>query len=551
MNSKKCNKRPWAGQIANFIGIALTGLFAVIAACSPEPIAGSGTEEGNPGKVIGFVSDTLNRPVTGAVVRLLPHDYNPVYNASLPDSLTTLTDSNGSYRFSLSDTGHFTVYCLDRSNGTKMLHCNVFIAGGDTNILHDTLLRPSRIKVVLPDSLDATNGYLYFPGTTIYSWLSADNGYIILDSVPGNIYLSIYYAVNNSAAVPRLIKDSVIAVPGTSTTVAYVEWKYSKKLVLNTTSSGADVTNTVMNFPVLVRLTSNNFDFSKSARGGADLRFTKSDGAPLPYEIETWDSSAAEAAVWVTIDTVYGNDANQHIEMYWGAPSKSSISNGPAVFDTANGFSAVWHLNNDCNDITSGKHGGTNFGATDTMGIIGGAKKFDGNSYIQVPGLLGAPQSITLSAWVYLDSAVEYGQEIVSLGDAVAIRADQNPPPDGTAGFFCSQVSGSDTVHVLTNTRAFISKTGWRYLVYTVDAARHVQSMYIDGIFQCSTNDINPIDYSGLGPNTFLGKHGNQKTQSNVFGCIDEARVCRVARSTDWIKLCYMNQKKQDALVKW
>ena len=112
-------------------------------------------------------------------------------------------------------------------------------------------------------------------------------------------------------------------------------------------------------------------------------------------------------------------------------------------------------------------------------------------------------------------------------------------------------MSASDTVFVFTNTGAFISKTGWRYLVYTVDGARHVQSMYIDGIFQCSTNDINPINYSGLGPNTFLGTHGNKKTASYAFGCIDEARVCRVARSADWIKLCYMNQKQQDALVRW
>jgi hypothetical protein len=96
-----------------------------------------------------------------------------------------------------------------------------------------------------------------------------------------------------------------------------------------------------------------------------------------------------------------------------------------------------------------------------------------------------------------------------------------------------------------------IVKTGWRYLVYTVDADRHVQSMYIDGNFLCSTNDVNPINYSGLGPNTVLGAHGNKKTQSYAFGSIDEARVCRVARSADWIKLSYMNQKQQDALVKW
>jgi hypothetical protein len=28
-------------------------------------------------------------------------------------------------------------------------------------------------------------------------------------------------------------------------------------------------------------------------------------------------------------------------------------------------------------------------------------------------------------------------------------------------------------------------------------------------------------------------------------------RISNAASSADWIKLCYMNQKEQDALVKW
>ena len=552
MNNKKCHKRPLTNWITTCLRLALAGLFAAISACSLAPIAGSGTEEGNPGKVIGFVSDSLNRPVAGVTVRMLPHDYNPIHDDPLPDSLSTVTDGNGMYRFSLSDTGHFTIYCIDRANGTKALHGNVFIAAGDTSVVHDTLLLPGRIKVVLSDSLDPTNGYLYFPGTTIYSWLSDNSGYVMLDSVPGKVYLPLYYAARNSAAAPRLIKDSVIAIPGNTTTVAYAEWKYSKKLVLNTTPSGADVANAVLNFPVLVRLTASNFDFSRAKSDCGDIRFAKSNGNPLSYEIERWDPVAGLAEAWVKVDTVRGNDSTQSITMYWGNPNAADESNGAAVCDTTSGFTAVWHLNTDCSDITTGKHDGTNFGATDTVGIIGGAKKFNGSSYIQVPGLLGTPQSITLSAWVHLDSTISFSQDIVSLGDAVALRADRVAAPYyGTEGFFCSNVSASDTVFVFTNTGVFISKTGWRYLTYTVDGARHVQSMYIDGIFQCSTNDINPINYSGLGTNTFLGTHGNKKTASYAFGCIDEARVCRVARSADWIKLCYMNQKQQDALVRW
>lgn len=34
-------------------------------------------------------------------------------------------------------------------------------------------------------------------------------------------------------------------------------------------------------------------------------------------------------------------------------------------------------------------------------------------------------------------------------------------------------------------------------------------------------------------------------------GMIDEVRIANEAYGPDWIKLCYMNQKEQDALVKW
>jgi hypothetical protein len=32
---------------------------------------------------------------------------------------------------------------------------------------------------------------------------------------------------------------------------------------------------------------------------------------------------------------------------------------------------------------------------------------------------------------------------------------------------------------------------------------------------------------------------------------MDEVRVNNISLSSDWIKLCFMNQKERDALVKW
>jgi hypothetical protein len=43
-----------------------------------------------------------------------------------------------------------------------------------------------------------------------------------------------------------------------------------------------------------------------------------------------------------------------------------------------------------------------------------------------------------------------------------------------------------------------------------------------------------------------------QDATSNSYffdGMIDEVRISNIARSGDWIKLCYMNQKENDALI--
>ena len=537
----------------SLIEIGICFCLQLIAGCAVNPtISGAGGQTTN-GITVAVVYPG-GKAGAGIPVRVRPSGYlaeaSGITNVTSGSVVNGMTDAAGMFKVDSIEKGSYIVEVNDRHGFAVAFERHTLDSGALFDAGTDTLGLTGVVRGrVSPDEQNGKSWYVQIYGLERIASVDRSSGAFIFTDLPAGNY-TFRRISSDSTVAPIDIPNIPVRSNDTTEIPTFTTWRYKTTLTLNTTVSGANVQGNVLDFPVLIRLTSVNFTFLQAKGNGEDIRFTKMDGSQLPYEIERWDSLGGNAEIWVKIDTVYGNNANQHIEMYWGAPAASSISNGSEVFDTANGFSAVWHLNNDYGDATSGKHNGTSIGATDSAGIIGGAQKFDGSSYIQVPGLLGEPQSITLSAWVHLDSAVRYGQEIVSLGDEVAIRADQNAP-DGTAGFFCSKVSGSDTVHVFSNTGVVISKTGWRYLVYTIDAARHVQSMYIDGISQCSTNDTNPIDYSGLGPNTILGAHGNKKTQSYAFGCIDEARVCRVARSTDWIKLCYMNQNEHDALVNW
>jgi hypothetical protein len=133
----------------------------------------------------------------------------------------------------------------------------------------------------------------------------------------------------------------------------YNTWTYSKRLYINTTTSGANITNGVANFPLLVRLVNGqNFTFSQATSTGSDIRFASSAGTHLKYQIERWCSTCApeSAEVWVRVDTIYGNNASQFITMYWGNGTAGDSSSAANTFDASKGFGAVWHLGEAVND---------------------------------------------------------------------------------------------------------------------------------------------------------------------------------------------------------
>src|SRR6185436_11537690 len=123
-------------------------------------------------------------------------------------------------------------------------------------------------------------------------------------------------------------------------------WSHAMTFSFNTTATGSATYVDIAHFPVLIRLdTAQKQVFQQAAIGGADIRFTKNDGAtPVPFEIERWDAENRAAEIWVLVDTLIGDYSAQTIRMYWGKTGAASASDGSKVFDPANGFAAVWHF---------------------------------------------------------------------------------------------------------------------------------------------------------------------------------------------------------------
>ncbi|HJO53144.1 MAG TPA: DUF2341 domain-containing protein, partial [Verrucomicrobiota bacterium] len=124
----------------------------------------------------------------------------------------------------------------------------------------------------------------------------------------------------------------------------YGDWKHSGSMYIVTTPEGANLPASALekDFPLLVRLNQDYFDFSQAKPRGEDIRFS-ANGKLLAYQIERWDAAGGNADVWVRIPIIKGND-QQAIQMHWGNDKVSSESTGERVFLTAGGFAGVWHL---------------------------------------------------------------------------------------------------------------------------------------------------------------------------------------------------------------
>ena len=190
----------------------------------------------------------------------------------------------------------------------------------------------------------------------------------------------------------------------------YTGWTNQRDYALNAAATG--ITTNVVNFPVLIRLTSADSAVFNSATTPTDLRFAKGSNlnVAFPYQVERWDATDKLAEVWVLVDTVFPG-SQQSLRMYWGNATATAASNGAAVFNPANGFVAVWHLQ-DLTDATgNGYTLSNNAGATKSAGIIDSGYTFVGASkqYLYVKSLLGTPATTTISCWECNRDQRQYG----------------------------------------------------------------------------------------------------------------------------------------------
>lgn len=529
-------------------------------------VAGGSTDTELGCVVIGRVYDQLGLPASQTRINLIPQHYNPVTDAPLPDSLTDTTDSKGEYVFSKIPKGAYTLLADQKILNEKSLITGIIIGDNDTQLVHpDTLQQTGSIALEFLSPIDSINGYVYIPGTTFFAPAAMHS---VLKGIPSGHIPAIYYAQSTDVTKSFVIDTNVNVIAGNTIVINnYHTWSFSKRIFLNTTAAGADVKNDVPGFPLLIRLTSVIFDFGQADVNGRDIRFAKADGSPLPCEIQRWDPSNGHAEIWVKMDTVYGNNDKQYIVMYWGNALAQAVSGKAAVFDSSCGYQGVWHLNE--------KSGTTALDASHNgySGIYKGGLPESENGPSGICQIIAKPDT----EYVDIGNVLNPGMKNISVGiwfkrasfgtQQALIAKSNGDGPSVTYGYLFSidllnfphfyLISGGsqwgDTGSFdLSSNLTITDSTSWHYVQVSIDRSDNNKcKLYIDGTDRTGTirGDVSLVTNVANTYNLHIGTESDNNYSYN--GSIAEASIAFVPRSSDWVKLCYMNQKDLDELLKW
>jgi hypothetical protein len=320
----------------------------------------------------------------------------------------------------------------------------------------------------------------------------------------------------------------------------YSGWKYSGSVFIITTPEGANLPSSVVekDFPLLVRLHKDFFNFSQAKPDGADIRFSTSSGEPLAYQIEDWDAARGVASIWVRIPVIKGNE-RQEIKLYWGKDDAKSESNGAAVFNESNGYLNVWHMGDTVKDEV-GSLESKDVNTTLTTGVIGKARHLAGRQGIfggeKITNYPTGSNPHSTEAWF---RAEKVNGTVIGWGNEHAqgkvVMNFRSPPHVRMDCFF----SGAD---VATTNRVPLNE--WVHVMHTYQKGD--SRLYVNGVLAgISTSQGAPLAIKTPARLWIGGWYHNY----NFIGDIDEVRVSKVARSADWARLQFENQKPQQTLV--
>ncbi|MBX4186771.1 MAG: DUF2341 domain-containing protein [Candidatus Doudnabacteria bacterium] len=331
-----------------------------------------------------------------------------------------------------------------------------------------------------------------------------------------------------------------------SSTACNTSWLNRKKITFDNSASTEDL----VNFAVLVQLSSANIDYTKTQNAGQDIRFVDTDGTTaLNYEIESWNESGT-SYVWVKVPQIDLGSTTDYIWMYYNNVSAVDNQNKTAVWDA--NYLGVYHLKEDptgsapaIKDSTSNANNlnmsGSMGSGTQISGQINGSLNFDGSDdALAQPSDNGMGQGIaalTVSAWFKPSVGTSLSDRGVlcwvpiTASSTACLRIVRS----NASGTLVFEVRNASNTLAGADSNSTFNSTAWNFAAGVYNGANAL--LYFNNTLQ--------TDQPALTGNT-LNNAGQfaidlySNSLSNFAGQIDEVRVSNIARSAEWLEAQYL-----------
>jgi len=322
-------------------------------------------------------------------------------------------------------------------------------------------------------------------------------------------------------------------------------FQYRKDITIDNTKIDANLSY----FPVLVKLTSSNIDFTHflhSTNDGYDIRFTDSingsgdaNGNVLDFERERFDKSGEVAEIWVEIPSISSSSPTTFY-MFYGNTDCANGENVNGTWDVGGSptdyYREVFHLHETSGthyDSTSSGYTGATVGTVyqDRTGEIDGVDEFVGPSESRLSlsdGTLTANSPFTIEVWFYIKTLQDLWIGVVTKG------RDVDPDWVGLGLNDLNQICSYWDYKNGSNMYGSVLSDGrWYYAATTYDGTDRY--LYLDDSQEAGprSGDTYP---GNIPENTRVGDDSNG---NYLDGFIDEVRFSDVARSAAWLKASY------------
>ncbi|MBD3203259.1 DUF2341 domain-containing protein [Candidatus Woesearchaeota archaeon] len=308
----------------------------------------------------------------------------------------------------------------------------------------------------------------------------------------------------------------------------------------NLTFDNSGQTEQLAAFPVLVKLTPSNFDYSDVQTDGDDIRFVDSDNTlSLNFEVEDWNYNS-DSYIWVNVPNIPASSSSDYIYMYFCNPSAANGENPESVWN--NNYVFVQHLEESSGtifDSTSFNNDGSVNGAVySSSGYLDGNYEFDGDTdYISVndDNSLDLSNTFTLEAWIYPTAwggSGQYGR-IIHKADSGGYRFYTRSSSSSVALFDGSSRCDSGSIQL----------DQWTYVAATFDESAYPEAdLFLDGSSSTGTCS-GDFTFSATTGSLCIGSSCGSTEEFQ--GMIDEVRISNNLRSDSWISASHLAMSDQ------